>query len=199
MNFKKLVFAASLATFGLIGCASHSAPVAVNNPPPAPAVVVPPTPVVPPAVVDAAAPVDPLLLSGKGWSLKLTNDSWDPVPADQLPDGVLVRAENDDLSARIMLLSDGVPPNLSNAAFSKIVLDGIAGDGKVNKTAPVSINGNEFIWADVSMTSGKLVVHVQTWILSKNGNGYALMCGSPTNNPKVVGECKQIAETFKVN
>lgn len=197
MNFKKLALVASLVTFGLVGCASHPTPVAVNNPPPPPVETAAPVTTPPPAPVASAPPADPLLASGDGWSLKVPNDSWELADADELSDGVLVRADNDSLKARAMLMSNDFPS--PSAMFPVVVIKSVTSDGgKVVKSGTSTINGNQFNWADVNMTSGKLTVHVRVWMLAKNGKGFALICGTPTTNPKVVAECQQMANTLEI-
>jgi hypothetical protein len=194
MNFKKLIIPAIMVTIGLIGCSSHyTAPVAVNAPlPPAAATTVPVTPV----VVDPVPPSDPLLVSGDGWSLRLPDDNWESVDKDNLPAAeILAMLQNPKLTARGMFLSysfNGPPAN-----FPLIVLKSVdkSGGKLVGKANTVTINGNVFVHANT--VGGKL--HVQVWAMAKNGNGYTLMCGSPTSNPEVATACAQIANSIHID
>lgn len=197
MNLKNYFVSAIFA--GLVGCAAHNpAPVAVAPPPPAPAVVAvapaPTAPVVAPAA--PAAPVDPLLVSGDGWSLKMPDASWESVDKDNLPsEEILALVQNSELSARGMLF--GSPFRGPSAIFPLVVLKSVTENGGkiVGKPNTITINGNEFIHAVT--TNGKL--HIQVWAVAKNGNGYVLMCGSQTTNPKVAAACNQIASSLNID
>lgn len=186
MNLKKLALVASMAL--AVGCASHPKPVAVNNPPPPPVVTAAPAPVAPPA-----APAEPetpkeFKVTVNGASLTLETASWDKnVEQDDV-----VIVSNDEAEVRLMFAGTALK---NPAAFDKTITTMVTkSGGKVLSSKAVKLG-------DVSATFHDTVngrkVHIFVWTAAKDGNGWLIQCGSPSN-PEAKDVCTAVANTLAI-
>lgn len=194
MNFKKYIAIGSIAALGLIGCASsHPAPVAVNSPPPPPAVAAAPVPA-PAAPTTPDEPTEtpkdePFKVTVNGASLTFPDSSWEKA----IEHSSIVIVQNDDAEVKIMFAGTNIKE--TPAGFDKFVTAMVTkAGGKVVSTKAVKLGDVNAVFHD---TTAESKIHIYVWDFAKNGSGWLIQCGSPTNKD-AKNICTNLANTLAI-
>jgi hypothetical protein len=186
----------------LVGCASVAKPVAVNAPPPPPAVAVvsTPAPVSPPVVPTPVTPVpsnnNPTVVdnvvSGTNWSFTVPNSNWVSQNLGDNDEALALLFDEAD-QRKAVLLHTTTPDGVDTTTFAVTVLAKVD-TLDTDSFKPVNINGNTFFYASTTTTASPTVYF---WFLVNKNIGYGFMCGG-VPAADLATTCQGIAETLTI-